>query len=416
MSKKDKLNHALTRLEVYCHQQQWDKIPQLVSELRLGFETLLREHKNLLRQNQTLMQESNQQQKAQEKLRQLNSFYLDIYVSSLNAFKKYRQAIELVQGVQSLQELPPLIKNIKRTLGLKTFNLVLSQELFSGLLPSSLQTIPRMALKDQLKKLTDLTNKGTSYLGPPVKKEIIGTLFDLPSQWSKKQGSCFLSILADKYNPAVPLGILLIYDSDSKRFAQDKATDFLEHFCLTLASNLRTLRDHDYLLQHNTLDALTGAHNRTYLQRQARIILNLAERKKIAVTLMFIDLNKFKQINDTLGHRAGDEILVKVSRAIKGMIRKYDCLVRYGGDEFVLLLPGTDLENARQLKKRILEKIARIKPSQGLLPFAISAAIGLTEFSPGQSLETLLENADSQMYREKKKDPSFQREPISKTA
>lgn len=151
-------------------------------------------------------------------------------------------------------------------------------------------------------------------------------------------------------------------------------------------------------------DSLTGINNRTYLERHAPRILDFAVRKNLPVHLLFIDLNGFKAINDTLGHEAGDAILIAVGQTIQAMVRKYDICVRLGGDEFVIMLPDTDETKAWSFVTRLGQALANINVGEicGLATnLRISASVGLARHEPGQPLEDLIRAADLRMFQEK---------------
>lgn len=93
-------------------------------------------------------------------------------------------------------------------------------------------------------------------------------------------------------------------------------------------------------------DALTGLPNRLLLNERCQQALNVAQRGHQSVALMFLDLGHFKNVNDSLGHRVGDEVLVELATRLKTAVRKQDRVSRLGGDEFILLLPDTDAPGA----------------------------------------------------------------------
>jgi diguanylate cyclase (GGDEF)-like protein len=130
-------------------------------------------------------------------------------------------------------------------------------------------------------------------------------------------------------------------------------------------------------------------------------ILEFAERKSFPVTLVFIDLNGFKAVNDTYGHLAGDAILQQVATCLKNLIRKYDMVVRLSGDEFVVLLPGVAREKTGQLVARMSERIAQITLDKEQ-SVDLSASIGVAGFEPGQTIQELTAVADQAMYADKR--------------
>jgi diguanylate cyclase (GGDEF)-like protein len=152
------------------------------------------------------------------------------------------------------------------------------------------------------------------------------------------------------------------------------------------------------LEQSSTVDALTGLKNRRALFEAAEDIfrrLNGSGR----LTVMFADLDKFKAVNDTHGHARGDQVLKQFSNIVRDSIRGADIAARYGGDEFVLILRDTPLQQAQQVAKRLQAGVADWAASNQL---DISVTIGMGE-APihGDSLATLLERVDQALYRSK---------------
>ena len=154
-----------------------------------------------------------------------------------------------------------------------------------------------------------------------------------------------------------------------------------------------------YLAYHDTL---TGLPNRRLLDDRLRQALFLAQRRDARVALLVVDLDNFKQVNDALGHRAGDAVLREAAHRIAGCLRKADTLARHGGDEFVVVIPDlkldTDLQVVSEKILRSLEPPFRVDGRD----FAIGASIGISLY-PGDAGdgEALLRNADVAMYRAK---------------
>ncbi|MEW6444565.1 MAG: EAL domain-containing protein [Pseudomonadota bacterium] len=149
-------------------------------------------------------------------------------------------------------------------------------------------------------------------------------------------------------------------------------------------------------------DALTGLPNRTQLEDHLRYALTLARRGSGHLALMFLDLDHFKDINDTLGHSVGDALLVELSRRLRHVMREEDTVSRLGGDEFILLLPGDDARGAAHVADKILEVVSepyRIEHYD----LNVTASIGIALYpEDGQDLETLSKRADVAMYRAKR--------------
>lgn len=149
-------------------------------------------------------------------------------------------------------------------------------------------------------------------------------------------------------------------------------------------------------------DQLTGLPNRTQLQERFKFALQLAQRGGGVMALMFLDLDHFKNINDTLGHSIGDQLLVEVAKRLKAVLREEDTLSRLGGDEFILLLPDTNQEGARRVA---LKLIANVAQSCQIEQFELinTVSIGIAMYpQDGADFETLSKNADTAMYRVKR--------------
>ncbi|MDQ3283327.1 MAG: diguanylate cyclase [Acidobacteriota bacterium] len=141
-------------------------------------------------------------------------------------------------------------------------------------------------------------------------------------------------------------------------------------------------------------DELTRIANRRALFREADEIL--ASGKSLSVVLF--DLDKFKQINDSYGHLMGDRILADVAACLKANTRVGDVIARYGGDEFVLLLPETSSLAARQITDRIREHIARLRWDIGGHIVRIAVGVGISTAGTGSSIGTLLAESDAKLY------------------
>lgn len=185
--------------------------------------------------------------------------------------------------------------------------------------------------------------------------------------------SCGLYLLAITVNPA-PMGIWL----------GPVIASLVVATTLMVARMLQDVRD------ASTHDPLTGALNRHGLRVQARLIRQLDARRAMSTSVAYLDLDGFKQYNDSHGHAAGDAMLVEVVRRLRSLIRSGDLVARVGGDEFVLVLSGTGHGTADEAIDRICAE----------LPIDCSA--GVAEWPPGCTLEETLEVVDCLMYEQKK--------------
>jgi diguanylate cyclase (GGDEF)-like protein len=176
----------------------------------------------------------------------------------------------------------------------------------------------------------------------------------------------------------------------------------LSYFIVMANDITERKRDELKLWQLANFDSLTGAANRAYFETRLDLAIQHANRLEENIALLFIDLDRFKQINDTLGHKAGDNLLQEISRRFEDSVRNTDLVGRWGGDEFVILL--TTL-NASHDALRVANKIRDVALQPVTLDggsVTISASIGVVRYpQDGSSKAELLERADMAMYQAK---------------
>lgn len=146
-------------------------------------------------------------------------------------------------------------------------------------------------------------------------------------------------------------------------------------------------------------DKLTGIYNRRKLDEVAKHEVERAKRNRQSLSLLILDIDFFKKVNDTWGHPVGDEILSEVSRVVQASIRSTDILARWGGEEFVILAPETSLPDARAIGERIR---AAIKAHRFPTVEHLTASLGVAEYKPGDTLGSLIKRADDALYQAKR--------------
>lgn len=144
-------------------------------------------------------------------------------------------------------------------------------------------------------------------------------------------------------------------------------------------------------------DALTGASSRYYMKQRASLEINQSHAEGRPLTLALFDLDNFKRINDLHGHTAGDRALVQVHEAARDSVRRRDVVARFGGDEFVILLPDLGLDLALERVEQIKASINRI----GVGPDRLSSSFGIAELQPGEDFDALFQRADKALYQSK---------------
>jgi two-component system, cell cycle response regulator len=168
---------------------------------------------------------------------------------------------------------------------------------------------------------------------------------------------------------------------------------------LTLQENL--LRAQEALRYQATHDHLTGLWNRVMVLEQLAIEITRAKRAKKSVAIMLVDLDHFKKVNDTYGHPAGDAILREAAARMRVALRAYDSIGRYGGEEFLIVLPGCDARAALVVAERARTSVAApVRVGDVDIPMSISLGVASTQ-SASEDPALLIQAADEALYRAK---------------
>lgn len=174
------------------------------------------------------------------------------------------------------------------------------------------------------------------------------------------------------------------------------------HFASIDRDLTRYKRMERQLINLALFDSLTGALSRPAYMEQSEKELSRAQRYHRPLSVMMIDIDHFKRINDTYGHAAGDQVLQIFVEAIQEVIRSTDFLGRVGGEEFALLLPDTPLKSALHLAERIRERITKYPYLAGEMLVEVTASLGVTELQKSdRDIKTLLKRADEALYEAK---------------
>ena len=201
------------------------------------------------------------------------------------------------------------------------------------------------------------------------------------------------------------MGILMLASNNEKKFNPSLATDFVERLSSRLAIAIENLTIRSQLEKVSRTDQLTGLYNRRSLAELLPLEFERAKRYRHPLSIVMIDLDDFKKINDQYGHGAGDLILSSMGEILLDNTRRNDAVIRYGGDEFLILMPHTDQQQARIVATKILEKTAKTEiPLAENVKAACAISVGLATF-PAAGIETpeeLLNQADQNLYAAKK--------------
>ena len=145
-------------------------------------------------------------------------------------------------------------------------------------------------------------------------------------------------------------------------------------------------------------DSLTNIFNRRKIEELCELELLRTKRYKSDLSIIFFDINSFKVINDTLGHHLGDEVLVKISNIIEKSIRSIDAIGRWGGDEFLIILPETNLSQCKNIVSHLEKQLNELEFSKTI---KVTCSFGIATYEENDTLDSLLKKADESMYQEK---------------
>lgn len=159
--------------------------------------------------------------------------------------------------------------------------------------------------------------------------------------------------------------------------------------------------------QQSFTDPLTEIYNRRSLDEIVTRFISHARRRKVPLTFLMVDMDQFKRVNSRYGHLTGDFVLAEVANLLKSSIRGCDAIVRYGGDEFLILLADTTSEGASSVVTRITSHLGEWNSGKHVPGLMISLSIGAAEWHDGQTLDEVLDIADRRMYQDKAALPAY---------
>ncbi|MBC8257071.1 MAG: GGDEF domain-containing protein [Candidatus Marinimicrobia bacterium] len=252
---------------------------------------------------------------------------------------------------------------------------------------SSIEYINEEALNIFGYKTSELVNKNFSTLIHNTDQDYLKQYID---QANSSSPSEFMGIHKD--NSAFPIELNI-------------SRKILNQSCVytVIIRDITEFKKNEENLKHQAyFDSLTGIPNRTLFLDRSEIALNQAKRSKEGLAVIFIDLDEFKELNDTLGHDAGDVMLKTVAERFINCARKSDTVSRRGGDEFTILMPRIkNIEDAIKLAERILDSNKNAVTIKNNMVFP-KTSIGISIFpEDGESIKTLINNADKAMYSAK---------------
>ncbi len=199
------------------------------------------------------------------------------------------------------------------------------------------------------------------------------------------------------------LGVLNI-ESPRETYFDDEDRRLLEAVAAQFAIALSNLEAQDQLRRQAVRDSLTNLFNRHYFNEVVKAELERADRYEHPMSLLMLDVDGFRRVNNTLGHLRGDDVLRQVARILEASVRASDSVIRYGGDEFLILMPETSDEEPELVARRLKMSISRLAEEMELGESLIGLSIGIYMRNPHDklSVEEILEQADKRMYADKR--------------
>ncbi len=226
-------------------------------------------------------------------------------------------------------------------------------------------------------------------------EQLIENKSPFEGSFTKKDGRCAYKWIFESVDDA---GILLILRKGHELSPEE--INFINHSLEILAECLRRGLAYEDLFERASNDALTGLSNRRVFEERIHCMMESAKRHRHPLSMISMDLDKFKMINDNLGHQVGDEVLKSVAQVLKQAVRSTDLLIRMGGDEFLLILDNTDLKNARILAERLCVAVDALNIwADDVTKLGVS--IGLSQLKQEESLKQWLERTDDILYHAK---------------
>jgi len=205
--------------------------------------------------------------------------------------------------------------------------------------------------------------------------------------------SMALLVLGDLQHP---FGVLGLGSVDGERFQPGKSADFLQHLAQVVGLSLENAVSRERLARLAITDSLTGSHNRRFLQPHSHQPLSKWFGEGVDVCCLYVDVDDFKSLNERFGQEAGDDVLSQLASTIGSIARAQDPLIRMGGDEFALLLPGCPLDKAQDIATKLVGACNAIQTHDQ----CIGVSVGLAAAGSGEDrrVKDLIGEADQAMY------------------
>jgi len=322
--------------------------------------------------------------------------------------RRFDQLERSLIGARSLTELlRVLLEDYRAAFDIEFVSLALLDEEYEAarILEASTggAALPGLLLLQSVELLEPLYTNGYSTCLCAFDARRHGPLFDAPT------GAIASVALLPLVRQGKLIGSLQLGSMASERYDAAAGTDFLDRLAAIVAFCLESALTQERLKRVGLTDSLTGVQNRRYFEHRCLVEISQAQRHRQPLACMFLDIDKFKRINDSHGHQSGDAVLRGVADVIQAQLRTGDTIARYGGEEFVVLLPQTAALHAQEIAERIRVAVAaRPFRSQSDQAVPVTISIGLAMLpldaaagEPAVQAEMLVAAADRALYQAK---------------
>ncbi|MGH2808156.1 MAG: diguanylate cyclase [Actinomycetota bacterium] len=260
---------------------------------------------------------------------------------------------------------------------------------------TEIKSLPRLKMGEGL--VGFVAERATPLVVPPP-----SPLQGMP-RFARREPSFPVALATPLYSQDRIVAVLSAYRHDPRKHFTDEDTEMVTFLTEQCGVAIENVLLHEEAQRLSLTDGLTGTWNRRFFQMQFRQVLATATRFHRNFSVLMLDLDNFKQVNDTHGHQRGDAILVEFSQRVTAALREVDTFARYGGEEFICLLSETDTAGAITTAEKIRETIKNDPFGDGSeTPLNLTVSIGISSYPEhGDTFRALVESADRAMYRAK---------------
>lgn len=232
-----------------------------------------------------------------------------------------------------------------------------------------------------------------AYQGHPLRLALADLYAEFKGQLSQIER---ITRISDRYQSVAREASLSLTERYAKHLRQlEKMARISDRYQLMMRDMNEALKE------SSTTDPLTGIGNRRMLVERLKSEMARAERVNRPLTVAIADIDRFKKVNDTYGHEAGDKVLIEVSRVIESCMREYDCCGRWGGEEFLIIMPEIAATEGILIVERLRGAISGLNVPIADRSVQLTASFGIAEYRAGESASDIINRADAALYKAK---------------